>query len=153
MSNPTNATITPAGQSLYTWTPAPALSATQALQVPPSGTSRIAAAWYSATSFTVDVNVATGHSYNLELYFLDYDASGRARDRHAQRCQHARDAEQPERVEFHEWQVSDLDDIGKRADHNHAYGRCQRPVERALLRSAAVASDRELCQYGHDDAR
>ena len=43
----------------------------QALEVPPSGTTRIAACWYSATSFTVDVNVASG-SYNLELYVLDY---------------------------------------------------------------------------------
>ncbi len=77
VSNPTYATITPAGQSLYTWA-APALSVTQALQVPPTGTSRIAAAWYSATSFAIDVNVAAGHSYNLELYFLDYDARGRA---------------------------------------------------------------------------
>ena len=50
----------------------------QALQVPPAGTSRIAAAWYSSTSFTIDVNVAAGHSYDLELYFLDYDANGRA---------------------------------------------------------------------------
>ena len=78
VSNPTYATITPSGQSLYTWTPAPASSATQALEVPPTGASRIAAVWYSATSFTVDVNVATGHSYDLELYFLDYDAKGRA---------------------------------------------------------------------------
>ena len=58
MSNPTYATITPAGQTLYTWA-TPPLSATQALQVPPAGTSRIAAAWYSSTSFTIDVNVAT----------------------------------------------------------------------------------------------
>ena len=78
VSNPTYATITPSGQSLYTWTPAPASSATQALEVPPTGASRIASVWYSATSFTVDVNVATGHSYDLELYFLDYDAKGRA---------------------------------------------------------------------------
>jgi hypothetical protein len=78
VSNPTYATITPSGQSLYTWTPAPASSATQALEVPPTGASRIASVWYSATSFTVDVNVATGHSYDLELYFLDYDARGRA---------------------------------------------------------------------------
>ncbi len=76
VSNPTYATITPAGQALYTWA-TPPLTATQALQVPPPGTSRIAAAWYSSTSFTVDVNVAAGHSYNLELYFLDYDARGR----------------------------------------------------------------------------
>ena len=75
--NPADATVTPSGQSLYTWA-TPALSVTKALEVPPSGGSRIAAAWYSATSFTVDVNVAAGHSYNLELYFLDYDANGRA---------------------------------------------------------------------------
>ena len=77
VNNPTNATVTPAGQSLYTWA-TPPFSARQALLVPPAGASRIAAAWYSSTSFTVDVNVAAGHSYNLELYFLDYDAHGRA---------------------------------------------------------------------------
>ena len=77
VSNPTGATVTPAGQTLYTWA-TPSFSTTQALQVPPAGTSRIAAAWYSSTSFTIDVNVATGYSYNLELYFLDYDARGRA---------------------------------------------------------------------------
>ena len=78
VSNPTYATVTPAGQTLYTYAPAPALSATQALQVPPAGASRIASVWDSATSFTVDVDVASGQSYNLELYFLDYDAKGRA---------------------------------------------------------------------------
>jgi hypothetical protein len=34
--------------------------------------------WYSPTSFTIDVNVSAGNSYDLELYFLDYDARGRA---------------------------------------------------------------------------
>ena len=34
--------VTPVGQQLYTW-PTPPLSAAQALEVPPSGTSRIAA--------------------------------------------------------------------------------------------------------------
>ena len=77
VSNPTYTTVTPAGQSLYTWA-TPSSSATQALEVPPAGTSRVAAVWYSSTSFTVDVNVASGQSYNLELYFLDYDAKGRA---------------------------------------------------------------------------
>ena len=28
---------------------------------------------YSATSFTVDVDVTNGQSYNIELYLLDYD--------------------------------------------------------------------------------
>ncbi len=77
VKDPAYATITPAGEQEYTWsTPSPATQ--QALEVPPSGTSRVAAVWYSATSFTVDVNVATGQEYNLELYLLDYDASGRA---------------------------------------------------------------------------
>ena len=75
--NPTFATVTPAGQSLYGWS-TPPLSAKQALEVPPSGASRIAAVWYSSTSFTIDVDVAAGHSYNLELYLLDYDSRGRA---------------------------------------------------------------------------
>ena len=34
--------------------------------------------WYSGSSFTIDVNVASGHTYDLELYFLDYDARGRS---------------------------------------------------------------------------
>ncbi len=49
----------------------------RALQVP--GTpSRIAAVWYSATSFTVDVNLGDGAGHNLELYFDDWDNWGRA---------------------------------------------------------------------------
>ena len=75
--NPTYATVTPSGQSLYTYaTPAPTV--TQALEVPPPGTTRVAAVWYSGSSFTIDVNVASGHTYDLELYFLDYDARGRS---------------------------------------------------------------------------
>jgi hypothetical protein len=71
---PAGVTVTPAGQTSYTWAnPAPA-TATRALEVPPSGTTRIAACWYSGTSFTVDVDVSSG-SYNLELNFLDYDGS------------------------------------------------------------------------------
>ena len=62
----------------YTWAnPAPA-TATQALEVPPSGSTRIAATWYSAGSFTVDVDVTDSQSYNLELYVLDYDTTTRA---------------------------------------------------------------------------
>ena len=75
--NPTYATVTPSGQSFYTYaTPAP--SVTKALEVPPSGTTRVAAVWYSGSSFTIDVNVASGHSYDLELYLLDYDGRGRS---------------------------------------------------------------------------
>ena len=77
VSLPANVTVTAAGASSYTWAnPAPT-TATQALEVPPNGTSRIAASWYSSTSFTVDVNVSSG-SLNLELYVLDYDNGKRS---------------------------------------------------------------------------
>ena len=75
---PSDVTVTPSGELSYTWAnPAPA-TATQALEVPPSGATRIAATWYSAGSFTVDVDVTDSQSYNLELYVLDYDTTTRA---------------------------------------------------------------------------
>ena len=49
----------------------------RALQVPGSS-NRVAAVWYSATSFTVDVNLADGQTHDLELYFLDWDNKGRS---------------------------------------------------------------------------
>ena len=64
-SLPAGVTITPTGTTAYTW--ANPSTATAALQVP-GGTSRIAATWYASNSFTVDVNVTNGQSYNLELY-------------------------------------------------------------------------------------
>ena len=42
------------------------------------GTGRIAAAWYSTTSFTVDVDITDGNTHNLELYFVDWDNTGRS---------------------------------------------------------------------------
>ena len=74
-SLPSYATVTPAGQSNYTWTTT--TTDPRALQVP-AASSRIAAAWYSATSFTVDVNLTDGQTHDLELYFLDWDNTGRA---------------------------------------------------------------------------
>ena len=43
----------------------------------PGTTNRVAAVWYSATSFTVDVNLTDGQTHDLELYFLDWDSKGR----------------------------------------------------------------------------
>ncbi len=77
---PAGVTVTSAGATAYTW--ANPSTATQALEVP-GGASRIAAAWYATTSFTVDVDVTNGQSYNLELYFLDYNG-GNARSEHIQ---------------------------------------------------------------------
>ncbi len=75
VSIPSYATVTPAGQSGWTW--ASSTTDTRALQVA-GGASRIAAAWYAATSFTVDVDLTDGQQHDLELYFLDWDSSGRS---------------------------------------------------------------------------
>jgi PKD repeat protein len=74
-SLPSYATVTPAGQSSYTW----AASSTdpRALQ-DAGGSGRIAACWYSPSSFTVDVNLTDGQTHDLELYFLDWDSTARS---------------------------------------------------------------------------
>ena len=73
-SLPSGDTVTPAGQATYTWTTT--TSDPRALQVPGSS-NRVAAVWYSATSFTVDVNLGDGQAHDLELYFDDWDNKGR----------------------------------------------------------------------------
>ena len=74
-SLPSYATVTPSGESV--WTYSTTSSDPRALQVPGS-TNRVAAVWYSATSFTVDVNLTDGQEHDLELYFTDWDNRGRA---------------------------------------------------------------------------
>ena len=74
-SLPSYATVTPSGQTTYTWTTS--TTDPRALQQA-GGTGRIAAAWDSATSFTVDVNLSDGNTHNLELYFVDWDSTARS---------------------------------------------------------------------------
>ncbi len=62
-------------QSTYTW--AATTTDPRALQTA-GGTSRIAACWYSYTSFTVDVNLTDGQTHDLELYFVDWDTTKRS---------------------------------------------------------------------------
>jgi hypothetical protein len=72
---PGYASVTPSGQKNCVW----AASATdpRALQ-DPGGSGRVAACWYSSTSFKVDVNLTDGQVHDLELYFLDWDSTARA---------------------------------------------------------------------------
>ena len=74
-SLPSYATVTMTGESLWTW--ASPTTVPEALERP-GGTSRTAATAYSATSFTVDVNLTDGKQHNLALYFVDWDAVGRS---------------------------------------------------------------------------
>jgi VCBS repeat-containing protein len=73
-SYPSYATVTPSGQTLYVW--APATTDPRALQNA-GASGRVAAAWYSTTSFTLNVNVSGGTAHQMALYFLDWDAAGR----------------------------------------------------------------------------
>ncbi len=74
-SLPSGDTVTPSGQLTHTYTTTS--SDPRALQVPGSS-NRVAAVWYSATNFTVDVNLGDGKTHNLELYFDDWDNRARA---------------------------------------------------------------------------
>src|SRR5439155_1422094 len=69
------AAVTTSGQSSWTW--AASTTDTRGLQTP-GGTSRLAACWYSFTSFTVDVNLTDGQAHDLALYALDWTNGGRS---------------------------------------------------------------------------
>jgi hypothetical protein len=71
---PSYATVSPAGQSPYTWSST--TSDVRALRRA-SGTGRIAAAWYAATTFTVDVNLTDSATHSVTLHSLDWDRKGR----------------------------------------------------------------------------
>ena len=75
VSIPSYATITPAGQSTYVWTTTS--SDPRALATPGSN-NRVAAVWYSSTSFSIAVNLSDGQAHDIALYALDWDNKGRA---------------------------------------------------------------------------
>ncbi|HZY83286.1 MAG TPA: hypothetical protein VFE78_00535, partial [Gemmataceae bacterium] len=64
------------GNSQYTW--AASTADPRALQKPAAPADRIAAAWYSTSSFTVDVNITDGATHQVALYLLDWDGIGRS---------------------------------------------------------------------------
>ncbi len=74
-SYPSYAQVTSSGQSNWTWAANP--SSPRALQ-DTGGAGRMAACWYSSTSFTVDVNLSDGQAHDLELYFVDWDSTSRS---------------------------------------------------------------------------
>ena len=72
---PTYAAFTLSGQSSYTWA-----ASTTDVRAPqtPGGAGRMASVWYSAPSFTMDVNLKDGNTHQVALYALDWDVAGRA---------------------------------------------------------------------------
>ena len=72
-SYPSYATVTSGGYATWTWN----LSTFNAAAVQKiSSADRIASCWYSANTFTVDVNLTDGQSHGLALYALDWDSFG-----------------------------------------------------------------------------
>ena len=74
-SYPSYATVTPSDQSSWTW--AATTPDVRGLLIPGS-TSRIAACWYSGTSFTIDVKLTDGQVHLVSLYAVDWDTTSRS---------------------------------------------------------------------------
>jgi hypothetical protein len=73
-SVPGYAIVNISGTTLFVWTGSTA--DTRALQKPVGGSDRIAACWYSAGAFTLDIGVTDGQTHRIAFYFLDWDSSG-----------------------------------------------------------------------------
>jgi hypothetical protein len=74
-SYPSYANVTSSGQTAYTW--AGSTTDVRALQIAPPATDRIAAAWYSGTSFSVDINLTDGLTHKIGIYAVDWDHHNR----------------------------------------------------------------------------
>jgi subtilisin family serine protease len=73
-SLPAYAHVTFTGQSAWTWTAA--TIDVRALQEP-TGTNRIAATWYAASTYSIDLNLTDGATHQVALYGLDWDSTAR----------------------------------------------------------------------------
>ena len=74
-STPAYATVTPSGQSSWTW----AASTTDPRRLQDvGGSGRIAACWYSNTSFSINVNLTDGQTHDLTFYAVDWDSTSRS---------------------------------------------------------------------------
>jgi len=74
-SQPSYATVSVSGETPNNW--ASPTSDPRALQIP-GGASRIAASWYSGTSFTVNINLTDGQAHDVAIYALDWPEYGRS---------------------------------------------------------------------------
>jgi hypothetical protein len=74
-SLPSYANFAVQNQSNWTWLPL--TTDPRALQTG-SNSGSIAATWYNAPEFNLDVNLTDGQSHQLALYAMDWDSSGRA---------------------------------------------------------------------------
>ena len=146
-SLPSYATVTPSGQATYTW--AASTTDPRALQ-DAGGTGRIAAAWDSATSFTVDVNLTDGQTHDLELYFVDWDSTARSEQVQISNASTGAVLDTETVSSFHSGVYVNCQVSGNVRDHDHQADRCQRGAQRAVHRPDRVG---DVPPAGHDDAR
>ena len=72
---PSYATVTPSSASTYVW--AGSTTQTRGLQTAPGSSSRVAACYFSASSFTLDINLTDGKAHQVALYMIDWDTTTR----------------------------------------------------------------------------
>jgi hypothetical protein len=74
-ANPTYAAPAISGDLTFTW--AASTTEVRALQKASNPADRIAATWYSGTSFTIDSGITDQNSHQVALYCLDWESAGR----------------------------------------------------------------------------
>jgi hypothetical protein len=72
------ATISLSGDTAYTWSGASSANCPRGLQVSSGSSNCIASTYYSATSFTINLNLTDGNVHKISLYLLDWDTSTRS---------------------------------------------------------------------------
>ena len=120
----------------------------------PAAPDRIAACWYSTTSFTVDVNLTDGQTHDLELYFLDWDNNGPERAGADQRRRDGDGAGHRDDLVVHQGRLPGLGGQREHGDHDHAAAGANAVLSGLFLDPvlADAASDGLVHQAGHDDA-
>jgi uncharacterized repeat protein (TIGR01451 family) len=74
-SVPAYVTVTPSGNSTWVW--ASSTTDPRALQTPSTPGRRIAATWYAAGSFSIDLAFHDANPHQLAIYLVDWDSLGR----------------------------------------------------------------------------
>ncbi len=74
-SNPSYGTLAAAGQYQAVW--AMSTGDARALQKASNPADRVAGAWYSTSSFTVDLNLTDGNTHQIAAYCMDWDTTAR----------------------------------------------------------------------------
>ncbi len=75
-SPPAYATVSLTGGLTYNW--AATTTDARALQAASGSSARIASTFYSANTFTINVNLADGNTHKIALYLLDWDSTSRS---------------------------------------------------------------------------